>query len=70
MSTLTIRLPDDTALRLKALARSHGLSVNKLVEEMSNQAIAAFDVEVRFKALAAGADRKKALALLDRLDDS
>jgi len=60
----------DTALRLKALARSHGLSVNKLVEEMSNQAIAAFDVEVRFKALAASADRKKALALLDRLDGS
>jgi hypothetical protein len=27
-------------------------------------------VEMRFKALAAGADRKKALALLDRLDDS
>ena len=32
MSTLTIRLPDDTVERLKALARSRGLSMNKLVE--------------------------------------
>jgi predicted transcriptional regulator len=38
MSTLTIRLPDDTADRLKSLARSRGLSVNKHVEEMSAQA--------------------------------
>jgi len=68
MSTLTIRLPDDTAQRLKTLAQSRGLSVNKLVEEMSTQAIAAFDVETRFKTLAAGADREKALAILDRLD--
>ncbi len=68
MSTLTICLPDDTAQRLKILAKSRGLSVNKLVEEMSAQAIAAFDVEMRFKTLAAGADREKALAILDRLD--
>lgn len=68
MSTLTIRLPENTAQRLKTLARSRGLSVNKLVEEMSTQAIAEFDVEMRFKTLAAGADRKKVLAILDRLD--
>ena len=35
MTTLTIRLPDDTAARLKSLARSRGLSTNKLVEELS-----------------------------------
>lgn len=68
MSTLTIRLPEDTTQRLKTLAHSRGLSVNKLVEEMSAQAIAAFDVEMRFKTLAAGGDRKKAFAILDRLD--
>jgi predicted transcriptional regulator len=34
MTTLTIRLPDDTAARLKSLARSRGLSTNKLVEEL------------------------------------
>lgn len=38
MSTLTIRLPDNTAQQLKSYARSRGQSVNKLVEEMSAQA--------------------------------
>jgi predicted transcriptional regulator len=68
MSTLTIRLPDSTAERLKSLARSRGMSVNKLIEEMSIQAIAAFDAEARFRALAARGDPESALAILDRLD--
>lgn len=68
MSTLTIRLPDNTAERLKSLARSRGLSVNKLVEELSTQAISAFDAETRFRALAAQGDKAAALAILDRLD--
>ena len=68
MSTLTIRLPDDTAERLKTLARSRNLSVAKLIEELSIQAITAADVEVRFKALAARGDAGQALAILDRLD--
>lgn len=68
MSTLTIRLPDSTADRLKSLARSRGLSVNKLVEEMSAQALAAFDAETRFRALASLGDVHQALAILDRLD--
>jgi predicted transcriptional regulator len=53
MSTLTIRLPDDTADRLKALAHSRGLSMNKLVEELSAQALSAWDTESHFRALAA-----------------
>ena len=40
MSTLTIRLPDDTAQRLKSLAQSRGLSINKLVEQLSAHALA------------------------------
>lgn len=68
MSTLTIRLPDNTADRLKSLARSRGLSVNKLVEEMSAQALAAWDTENRFRSLAAQGDVQQALAILDRLD--
>jgi hypothetical protein len=51
MSTLTIRLPDNTAI-VKPLARSRGLRVNKLVEEMSAQALAAWDTENRFRTLA------------------
>jgi predicted transcriptional regulator len=68
MSTLTIRLPDDTAARLKALARSRGLSMNKLVEELSAQALSAWDTENHFRALAATGDVRRALAILDRLD--
>lgn len=68
MSTLTVRLPDNTAERLKSLARSRGMSMNKLIEEMSTQAIAAFDAETRFRALASQGDRDSALAILDRLD--
>lgn len=68
MSTLTIRLPDSTAERLKSLARSRGLSVNKLIEEFSAQALASFDAETRFKAAASQGDAAQALAILDRLD--
>lgn len=68
MSTLTVRLPDDTAARLKSLAHSRGLSVNKLVEEMAAQALAAWDTESRFRAIAAQGDVQQALAILDRLD--
>lgn len=68
MSTLTIRLPDDTAARLKTLARSRGLSMNKLIEELTAQALAAWDMENHFRALAATGDVQQALAILDRLD--
>jgi predicted transcriptional regulator len=68
MSTLTIRLPDDTAERLKALARSRGLSMNKLVEELSAQALSAWDTENHFRALAATGNVQEALAILGRLD--
>lgn len=68
MSTLTIRLPDDTAQRLKSLAQSRGLSMNKLVEELSAQALSAWDTENHFRAMAATGDVQRALAVLDRLD--
>ena len=64
MSTLTIRLPDDTAERLKALARSRGLSTNKLVEQLSAYALAAWDTENHFRSLAATGDVNRALAIL------
>ena len=68
MTTLTIRLPDDTAQRLKSLARSRGLSTNKLVEDLSARALAAWDTENHFRAIAATGDVAQALAILDRLD--
>ena len=51
MSTLTIRLPDDTAQRLKSLAKSRGLPMNKLVEQLSAHAVAAWDTENDFRAM-------------------
>jgi predicted transcriptional regulator len=68
MTTLTIRLPDDTTERLRVLAKSRKLSVNKLFEEMSIQAIASFDAQTRFRAMAERSDIGAALAVLDRLD--
>jgi len=69
MTTLTLRLPENTASRLRALARSRGLSVNKLMEEMSAQALAAWDTENRFRLLATQGDVQTALDILDRLDN-
>ena len=69
MTTLTIRLPDDTAERLKSLAKSRGLSTNKLVEELSARALAAWDTENHFRAMAATGDVRQALVILDRLDE-
>jgi predicted HicB family RNase H-like nuclease len=43
MATLTIRLPDDKHARLKDLALSRGISINKLIEELSTIALTEFD---------------------------
>lgn len=68
MATLTIRMPDDKHCRLKALAQHRKISVNKLLEELSTQALAEFDTEVRFRALAARGNTGKGMQLLDKLD--
>lgn len=68
MGTLTVRLPDDKHERLKALAARRKTSINKLMEELSTQALAEFDTEVRFRALASSGSKKKGLKVLDKLD--
>lgn len=68
MATLTVRIPDDKHERLKALASYRNISINKLMEELSTQALAEFDSEIRFRAFAAEGDRDKGLKLLDKLD--
>lgn len=40
----------------------------QFLEELNTQAIAAFDAETRFRALAARGDAAQALEILDRLD--
>ncbi|MCC5825917.1 toxin-antitoxin system HicB family antitoxin [Alkalimonas sp.] len=68
MTTLTIRMPDDKANRLKALAQSRNISVNKLIEELSTIALTEFDAQVRFEVRAARANAEQGLALLDDLE--
>jgi predicted transcriptional regulator len=68
MGTLTIRMPDDTYARLKQLARSRNVSVNKLMEEFSIVALSEFDAETRFRARAVRGNINTGLKLLDKLD--
>jgi predicted transcriptional regulator len=68
MSTLTIRLPDYKHERLKALARSSSISINKLMDEVVTVALANYDARVRFETRAARGNPKQALTLLDKLD--
>ncbi len=68
MATLTIRLPEDKHNRLKELAQTKGISVNKLIEELSTIAIAEFDTCTRFKAMAAIGNPEEGLRILAKLD--
>ncbi len=68
MSTLTIRIPEAKHARLRRLANSRGVSMNKLMDELATVALAQHDAEVRFRALAAKGSRKRGLQLLEKLD--
>jgi hypothetical protein len=68
MSTLTIRLPETKHQRLKAFARSRGVSLNKLVEEWATVALAQLDAENRYRMRAARGKPESGLVLLDKLD--
>jgi predicted transcriptional regulator len=69
MTTLTIRIPDDTAARLREMAKHRGISLNKLMEEFSATGLAEFDTETRFRLRAARASAAQGLPRLDALDD-
>lgn len=68
MGTLTIRIPDDKHERLKALAITKGISVNKLIEDLSTIALTEFDAETRFRTMAAQGNIEEGLTILDKLD--
>jgi hypothetical protein len=58
MSALIIRIPSEKRERLKQVAKSRNVRVNKLIEEMATLAIAEHDAEIRFRIRAArGQDR-------------
>lgn len=68
MAIMTIRLPDDTHERLKLLADSRGISLNKMFEEFSTKAITEADSYVYFQTLAIKGDRKRGLNTLAESD--
>jgi len=65
---LTIQLSDAKHDRLKVLAQHRHMSVDKLIDELSTQALAESDSEARFRALSASGDPTRGLELLDKLD--
>ena len=69
MTTLSIRLPDDMAERLKNIAKVRDISLNKLMFELSTQALAEEEAKQRFLAAQLRGNPKRALQLLDELDD-
>lgn len=68
MTALTVRLPDEKHRRLKALAKSRGTPLNRLIDEMTTLMLAEFDAETRFNVRAARGASKTArgLELLDK----
>jgi hypothetical protein len=68
MATLTDQISDNKHLKLKELAEFQGVSVNKLIEELSTVALVEFDTHTRFKLMAARGDVAESLRILDKLD--
>jgi predicted transcriptional regulator len=69
MTTLSIRLPDDMAKRLKKVAKLRGVSLNKLMFELSAHVLAEEAAAKRcFMAAQLRGNPKQALQLLDELD--
>ncbi len=54
--------------RLRRLAESRGVSMNRLVDDWATSALIQFDGETRFRALAASGRIERGLELLDRLN--
>jgi predicted transcriptional regulator len=69
MTTLSIRLPDVMAERLKSIAKVRDISLNKLMFELSIQVLAEEDAKQRFMAAQLRGNPKRALQLLDELDE-
>ena len=69
MTTLSIRLPDDMAEKLKRIAKLRDISVNKLMFELSAQILAEEEAKQRFIVAQLRGNPQRALQLLDELDE-
>jgi predicted DNA-binding protein len=68
MSALTLRLPDHKYQRLKQLAKTKGVSVNYLLDEMTTLMLAEFDLKTQFEIRAQRGrnNQERGLALLEK----
>lgn len=68
MAALTVRLADEKHRRLKALAKSRGTPLNRLIDEVTTQMLVEFDTETRFRVRAERGSGKgvRGLELLKR----
>ena len=67
MGSLHLRISDEKHQRLRELAKSRNISVNKLLEELTTMALTEYDLETRFKLRANRGSTEKALLVLDKL---
>jgi HicB family len=67
MGSLHLRIPDEKHQRLKELAKSKNISVNKLLEELTTMALTEYDLETRFRLRASRGSTEKALEVLAKL---
>lgn len=63
-----LRISDEKHERLRRLAESRGMSMNRLIDELATVALAQFDAQTRFRALAARGSASREIELLDRAD--
>lgn len=68
MTTLTVRLPDEKHRRVKALVKSRGTPLNRLIDEMTTLMLAKFAAETRFqlRAVRGAGQAAQGLSLLDK----
>ena len=67
MAAINVRLSDEKHQRLKELARSKNISVNKLIEELATIALTEYDAETRFKIRANRGSVDRGLELINKL---
>jgi len=72
MSALTLRLPDQKHQRIKELAKSKGVSVNHLLDEVTTLILAEFDLKTQFEIRAQrGRDKaERGMELLEKANKS
>lgn len=67
MRAITYRLPTSKYERLKQLAKSQNISVNRLIDELSTMALASYDAKTSFALRARKGDKKRGLEILEKL---